>query len=81
VFSTFTLTLWFTTPSPLEPTHSIDFPPLNKEMFTSLSTPEWRFIQIEILMGKFDGPAQAIRHYTRRGLQAEGKFDEALRCG
>jgi len=49
-------------------------------MFTSLSTPEWRFIQIEILQGKFDGPAEAIRHYARRGLQAEGKFNEALHC-
>lgn len=65
----------------LEPTHSIDFPPLNKPIFTSLSTPEWRYIQIEVLMGKFAGPAEALRHYARRGLQAEGKFNEALRCG
>lgn len=50
-------------------------------MFTSLSTPEWRYLQIEILQGKFDGPAHAIRHYVRRGLQAEGKFNEALHCG
>jgi hypothetical protein len=24
--------------------------------------------------------SEALRHYCRRGLQAEGKFDEAMHC-
>jgi hypothetical protein len=72
--------MWFTTQA-LEPTHSEHFPACNKSMSTVLSEPEWRFLQIEVLMGQFHGPSEAIRHYVRRGLQAEGKFTDAIRCG
>jgi hypothetical protein len=65
----------------VEPTHSPHFPGANKPISTSISTPEWQFLQVELLLGKFSTPSEAYRHYLRRGLQAEGKFEEALRFG
>lgn len=49
-------------------------------MSTSLSTPEWRFLMIEHLTGKFSSQAEGIRHYFRLGLEASGQTDEVLRC-
>jgi hypothetical protein len=62
-------------------TNAPHLPPANKPVHTSISTPEWRFLEIEVLMGKFGGRAEAIRHYMRRGMEAEGVLDDALICG
>lgn len=57
-----------------------DFPPANKQLSTSLSTPEWRFFQLAVLMGQFSGQSEAIRYYVRRGMEADGVLKEAITC-
>ena len=53
---------------------------LRQRTFTSLSEAEFRFIQIEVALGRFDGQAAAVRHYIRAGMKAEGVLEEALSC-
>ena len=57
-----------------------EFPPANKQLSTSLSTPEWRFFQIAVLTGQFSGQSEAIRYYVRRGMEADGVLKEAITC-
>lgn len=57
-----------------------DFPPANRQLSTSLSTPEWRFFQLAVLMGQFSGQSEAIRYYVRRGMEADGVLKEAITC-
>lgn len=55
-------------------------PPVNKPMTINLSTPEWRWIQINVITGKYGSNAECVRHIFRKGLVAEGLFREAMEC-
>ena len=54
--------------------------PLRAPITTTISKPEDRFLHIAVLTGQFDGRAEALRHYFRQGLKAEGVYEEAIRC-
>jgi len=54
--------------------------PLRAPITTTISKPEDRFLSIGVLTGEFNGRAEALRHYFRAGLKAEGVYEEAIRC-
>ena len=63
---------------PVQDTHSPKYPKITLRTSLSLSPEEVHFLQLEIAAGLFATISEAQRHYIRRGLQAEGKFEDAL---
>ena len=47
---------------------------------THLSEGEDRWLRLEIALGRFCGHSDAVWHYVRKGLEAEGVLEEALDC-
>ena len=51
---------------------------MTKRVSSSLSAEEVSFLNLEVSIGEFETFSEALRHYARRGLQAEAKFEDAL---
>jgi Arc/MetJ-type ribon-helix-helix transcriptional regulator len=47
---------------------------------THLNEAEDRFLCLEVALGRFTSKSDAVRHYVRKGLEAEGVRDEVALC-